>query len=67
MMASQNDEKALISSMASARSCSFSAETIVLLGTERTCFKHDGDTPGNIDGGPVGIFLPLTFMQSQSK
>ena len=45
MMASQNDKKAPTLSMVSAQSCSFSApvsaETIVLLGTVGTCFKHD--------------------------
>ena len=55
----------LILYMMLARSCSFStrasAETIVFLGTDEICFKHDSGTPGNIDGGPLDLFLPLIY------
>ena len=70
-MALQNDEKSPILSRVSTRSHSFSAqasaETVIFLAIEETCFKHNCVTPGKTDGGWLGRFTPLTVIHSQSK
>ena len=54
-MSLQNEEKSPILSTASALSLSFSAlasaEAVVVLGAVETCFKHEFETPGKMDGG----------------
>ena len=54
-MSLQKEEKSPILSTTSVRSLSFSArvsaEVVVILGAEETCFKHDFETPGKMDGG----------------
>ena len=67
----KNESKSPIWSKHSAWIWSFSfrasAETLVLLKCAVTCFKHDWGTPGKIYGGWLGLFPPLTDIQSQSK
>ena len=53
-MSLQKEEKSPILSTTSVQSLSFSvcvsAEAVVILGAEETCFKHDFETPGKMGG-----------------
>ena len=53
-MSLQKEKKSPILSTTSVQSLSFSArvsaEAVVILGAEETCFKYDFETPGKMDG-----------------
>ena len=55
---SPNISKALV--LCSSFLARATAEELVFLGVEETCFKHDFGTPGKMDGGWLGRLPPLT-------